>query len=118
MLTLRGIHKTYSTKKGVKNHVLKGIDVDFGQRGFVFILGKSGSGKSTLLNILGGLDRFGKGDIIIKGTSSSSFTANHWDAYRNTYVGFVFQDFNILDNYSVEKNISLALEVQGVKKQK
>lgn len=116
MLIVKDLHKYYKTKKGDNFHALRGIDLEFGNKGFVFILGKSGCGKSTLLNILGGLDKFDSGDIIIKEKSSKDFKAKDWDSYRNTYLGFVFQEFNIIENYSIAKNIGLALELQGVKK--
>ncbi len=116
MLLIRNLEKHYKSKKGLDHHALKNINLEFGDKGFVFCLGKSGSGKSTLLNILGGLDTFDSGDIEIKGKSSKDFKAKDWDSYRNTYVGFVFQEFNIIENYSIFKNIGLALELQGVHK--
>ena len=73
----------------------------------VFLLGKSGSGKSTLLNVLGGLDKYDGGEIIIKGVSSKNFKQQHFDSYRNTYVGFIFQEYNVLDEFSVGANIAL-----------
>lgn len=79
----------------------------------VFILGKSGSGKSTFLNVVGGLDSFDRGEIIINGRSSRGFSQSDFDSYRNTYIGFIFQEYNILEELSVKKNIALALELQG-----
>lgn len=116
MLKVVKIHKKYKSKKGTDHHALKGIDLELGSRGFVFVLGKSGCGKSTLLNVLGGLDKFDSGDIIIKGKSSKDFKAGEWDSYRNTYLGFVFQEFNLIENYSIGKNIRLALELQSYPK--
>jgi len=113
MLEIRNLSKAYRTKSGLKHQALKKITLQFGDRGFVFILGKSGCGKSTLLNILGGLDQADEGDFIIHGKTAEGFKASDWDSYRNTYLGFIFQEFNILDNYSVAKNIALALELQG-----
>ena len=81
----------------------------------VFLLGKSGSGKSTLLNVIGGLDTFDEGEVIIKGRSSRKFKGSDFDAYRNTFIGFIFQEYNILDEFSVGANIALALELQGKK---
>ena len=81
----------------------------------VFLLGKSGSGKSTLLNLLGGLDKYDEGEIIIKGVSSKDFKQSHFDSYRNTYVGFIFQEYNVLEEFSVGANIALAIELQGKK---
>lgn len=77
-----------------------------------FILGKSGSGKSTLLNIIGGLDKYDSGDMSILGKSSKDFTQADFDSYRNTYIGFVFQEFNILEDYDVYENVILALQLQ------
>ena len=116
MLSVKDLHKYYKSKKGEKFHALKGISVDFPKKGFVSIIGKSGSGKSTFLNVLGGLDRYDSGEIFIRGKSSKSFSAKEWDSYRNTYLGFVFQDFNIIDSYSIGDNIALALQLQGVKR--
>ncbi|HCC04097.1 MAG TPA: ABC transporter permease, partial [Clostridiales bacterium] len=82
------------------------------ETGMVFILGKSGSGKSTLLNVIGGLDKYDKGEIIINGKSTNQFKEKDYDAFRNTYMGFIFQEFNLIEDYSVEQNIKLALELQ------
>lgn len=112
MLQLKNISKTYKTSKGVETKALKNINLTFPQKGMVFVLGKSGSGKSTLLNIIGGLDQANEGEIIIDGKSSREFTQVDYDAYRNTYVGFIFQDFNLMDEYTIEKNIALALQLQ------
>jgi len=118
MLVVSNLNKTYQAKSKASHHALKDLNIEFGDKGFVFILGKSGSGKSTLLNVVGGLDNFDSGDIIIKNKSSKKFRAKDWDSYRNTYLGFVFQDYNIIENYSVAKNIGLALEFQGYPKKK
>lgn len=112
MLQLKNISKTYKTSKGVETKALKNINLTFPQKGMVFVLGKSGSGKSTLLNIIGGLDQANEGEVIINGKSSREFTQVDYDAYRNTYVGFIFQDFNLMDEYTIEKNIALALQLQ------
>lgn len=114
MIELKNIKKNYKNQK-VTTEVLKGINLKLGERGITFILGKSGSGKSTLLNILGGLDNYTSGDLIINGKSTKTFTEKNWDAYRNTYMGFVFQEYNLLDNYTVEDNIKLAMELQHKK---
>ena len=84
----------------------------------VFLLGKSGSGKSTLLNVCGGLDNPTSGEIIVKGRSSKNFSQSDFDSYRNTFIGFIFQEYNILNEFSVEDNIALALELQGKPKDK
>lgn len=118
MLTIKDLQKTYRSKKGQTHQALKSINLEIGSKGFVILLGKSGSGKSTLLNILGGLDKFDKGEIIIKDKSTKDFNSNEWDSYRNTYVGFVFQEFYIIDEFTVGKNIALSLELQGYSKDK
>ena len=115
MLELRNVCKTYKSKKGSNCAALKGINIKFPDSGMVFILGKSGSGKSTLLNIIGGLDAADEGEIIIKGKSSKDFTAKDYDSYRNTYLGFIFQEFNVLDGFNIYDNIALALRLQGKK---
>ena len=114
MLSVKDLDKHYRSKSGEDFHALKGLNIDFPTKGFVFIIGKSGSGKSTLLNVLGGLDRYDSGEIFIKGKSSKTFQSKDWDSYRNTYLGFVFQDFNIIDSYTIGANIALALQLQGV----
>ena len=113
MIEIKNLCKTYKTKKGVIVQALKNINLTIEDRGMVFILGKSGSGKSTLLHMLGGLDTFDSGELVIKGKSSLSFKQSDFDSYRNTLIGFIFQDYNILDEFSVGKNIELALELQN-----
>lgn len=115
MLETRELYKVYKPKKGVPVTALNKVSLKFGEKGMVFLLGKSGSGKSTLLNLLGGLDKYDSGEIIIKGVSSKAFKQSHFDSYRNTYVGFIFQEYNILEEFSVGANIALALELQGKK---
>ncbi len=115
MLETRNLRKVYKPKKGVPVVALDSVSLRFPERGMVFLLGKSGSGKSTLLNLLGGLDHSDGGEIIIKGVSSRDFSQERFDSYRNTYVGFVFQDYNILEEFTVGANIALALELQGKK---
>ena len=113
MLSVRNLVKTYSTKGGVEVKALDNVSIDFPETGLVFLLGRSGSGKSTLLNVAGGLDMPTDGEIIVKGRSSKNFTVSDFDSYRNTYVGFVFQDYNLLDEFSVEQNIAIALQLQS-----
>ena len=96
MLEVRNLCKTYRSKDGVSVEATKDISLRFPERGMVFLLGRSGSGKSTLLHLLGGLDRYDSGEILINGTSTKEFSNSMMDSYRNTYVGFVFQDYNIL----------------------
>lgn len=115
MLEAKELKKVYKTKKGVSVEALKGISIKFPEKGMVFLLGKSGSGKSTLLNLLGGLDKYDDGEIIIKGVSSKEFKQSHFDSYRNTYVGFIFQEYNVLEDFTVGANIALAIELQGRK---
>ena len=118
MLEVKHLKKEYRTKKGAVTRALDDVSLNFPETGMVFILGKSGSGKSTLLNVCGGLDRMDSGEIIIKGKSSNDFSGQDFDSYRNTYVGFVFQEYNILDEFTVEQNIALALELQNKKPDK
>ncbi len=115
MLELKNIVKTYNPKKGKPVQALKDVSIKFDEKGMVFILGKSGCGKSTLLNVIGGLDKFDSGEIIIKGKSSKEFSGSDFDSYRNTFIGFIFQEYNILSEFNIEKNIALALELQGKK---
>lgn len=112
MLKLKNIHKTYITSKKVKTEALKDINLEFPKKGLIFILGKSGSGKSTLLNIIGGLDKADSGEIMMFNKSSKDFTQADYDSYRNTFIGFIFQDFQLIESYSVQKNIALALQLQ------
>lgn len=113
MLSVRNLVKTYQTKKADTVVALNNVSIDFPDTGLVFLLGKSGSGKSTLLNAIGGLDTFDSGEIIIKGKSSKDFSQADFDSYRNTFIGFIFQEYNILENFSVQKNLALAIELQG-----
>lgn len=121
MLSVKNLTKTYQTTKSkTKNRVvaLDNVSIDFPETGLVFLLGKSGSGKSTLLNAIGGLDTFDSGEIIIKGKSSANFSQSDFDSYRNTFIGFIFQEYNILENFTVAKNLALAIELQGKKADK
>lgn len=117
---LEAIHltKIYKTKGGADVKALDDVSIVFPEKGMVFLLGKSGSGKSTLLNVCGGLDAPTSGTILVKGKSSERFSQSDFDSYRNTYVGFIFQEYNILNEFTVEDNIALALELQGKPKDK
>lgn len=115
MLETKELIKIYKPKKGVPVMALNKVSLKFPNKGMVFLLGKSGSGKSTLLNVLGGLDIYNSGEIIIKGVSSKSFKQKHFDSYRNTYVGFIFQEYNVLEEFTVGANIALALQLQNRK---
>ncbi|MBO5021441.1 MAG: ABC transporter ATP-binding protein, partial [Clostridia bacterium] len=115
MLETKELVKIYKPKKGVPVTALDKVSLKFGETGMVFLLCKSCSGKSTLLNLLGGLDKYDGGEIIIKGVSSKDFKQKHFDSYRNTYVGFIFQEYNVLDDFTVGANIALAIELQNRK---
>jgi len=113
MLKLKNIKKTYVTGDE-KVEALKGISIEFRESEFVSILGQSGCGKTTLLNIIGGLDRYTSGDLIINGKSTKDFKDRDWDAYRNYSVGFVFQSYNLIGHQTVLSNVELALTISGV----
>ena len=113
MLELRKITKTYNTANE-KVQALKGIDLKFRESEFVSILGQSGCGKTTLLNIIGGLDRYTSGDLIINGKSTKKFKDRDWDAYRNYKIGFVFQSYNLIGHQTVLSNVELALTIGGI----
>ena len=112
MLEVTDLSKTYRGKGTEDVQALKGVSFTLPDTGMVFILGKSGSGKSTLLNLLGGLDAPDEGEIALDGKSSSGFGERDWDEYRNRCVGFVFQEYNLLPEFSVRDNIGIALELQ------
>lgn len=114
-ITIRNLTKTYKVKNNPEVKALKDVSFNLPDAGMVFILGKSGCGKSTLLNLLGGLDGFDGGDVIVGGKSMKNFTAKDYDNYRNRFVGFVFQENNLLDEYTVNRNVALALDLQGEK---
>lgn len=116
MITFSKVSKTYTPKKGVPVEALKEVSFSLPDKGLFFILGRSGSGKSTALHLLGGLDSATGGDILVDGKSTKDFTQKDWDAYRNACAGFVFQDYNLFDDFTVRKNIALALELEGEKK--
>lgn len=113
MLKLNNIVKNYRVGDTVVP-ALKGVSLAFRRSEFVSVLGASGCGKTTLLNIIGGLDRYTEGDLIIDGVSTREFTASDWDAYRNSSVGFVFQSYNLIPHVSVLRNVELALTLSGV----
>ncbi len=113
MLEVINLCKRYKPKKGVVVDALKNVSIRFPEKGMVFLLGKSGSGKSTLLNLLGGLDRYDSGDICLDGVSTKDFSQADFDSYRNACLGFVFQEYNVLKEFSVGANIALAIELQG-----
>ena len=114
MIELIDLVKRYRVGRGKPDvKALKGISLKLPDTGMVFILGKSGSGKSTFLNVVGGLDSFEGGDLILFGKSAKTFTDGDYNAYRNRYVGFIFQEYNIINTFSVRRNIELAVELQN-----
>ncbi|MGN1134435.1 MAG: ABC transporter ATP-binding protein, partial [Oscillospiraceae bacterium] len=115
MLKLNQIKKDYVTGDSTVQ-ALKGIDIEFRENEFVSILGPSGCGKTTLLNIIGGLDRYSEGNLIINGKSTKDFKDKDWDTYRNHSIGFVFQSYNLIPHQTVLANVELALTLSGVSK--
>lgn len=115
MLKLKNIVKDYVTGDTTVE-ALKGVDIQFRESEFVSILGQSGCGKTTLLNIIGGLDRYTEGDLIINGKSTKDFKDKDWDTYRNHSIGFVFQSYNLIPHQTVLSNVELALTLSGVSK--
>ena len=116
MLKLEGITKDYKVADTAV-HALKGISLQFRKKEFVAVLGHSGCGKTTLLNIIGGLDQYTSGDLVIKGVSTKNYKDRDWDAYRNHSIGFVFQSYNLIPHQTVLGNVELALTLSGVSPQ-
>ena len=116
MLELKNITKDYVSGDSTVQ-ALKGISIEFRKSEFVSILGQSGCGKTTLLNIIGGLDRYTSGDLIINGKSTKKFKDKDWDAYRNYSVGFVFQNYNLIPHQTILSNVELALTISGVSRE-
>lgn len=115
MLSLKNIVKTYTVGDS-KVEALKGLSLSFRESEFVSVLGPSGCGKTTLLNIIGGLDRYTSGDLVIDGRSTKDYRDGDWDVYRNTSVGFVFQSYNLIPHQSILSNVELSLTLSGVPK--
>ena len=113
MLELRGITKAYRTAS-LTQRALDSVSLAFRDNEFVAILGQSGSGKTTMLNIIGGLDHFDSGDLLIDSISTKNYRDRDWDAYRNNRIGFVFQAYNLIPHQSVLENVELALTLSGV----
>lgn len=113
MLQLKHIFKSYKVGDTV-THALDDVSISFRDKEFVAILGPSGSGKTTMLNVIGGLDRYDKGDLIINGKSTKNFTETDWDAYRNNTVGFIFQNYNLISHLSIMDNVELGMTLSGV----
>ena len=116
MLELLNIKKDYLVGN-MKIHALKGIDIVFRDSEFVSILGPSGCGKTTLLNLIGGLDHYTDGDLIIEGISTKKYSDRDWDTYRNHRIGFIFQSYNLIPHQTILENVELALNISGVDKQ-
>ncbi len=113
MIQLKNVTKIYRGKHHKKTVALRGVTFNLPEKGMVFVVGRSGCGKSTLLNLIGGGDRLTKGDIIVDGNPISKFRTADFDKYRNTTIGFIYQDFCLLDGLSVRENVAVALELQG-----
>ena len=113
MLNLKSIRKDYETASETV-HALKGVSIAFRRNEFVSVLGPSGCGKTTLLNIVGGLDHYTDGDLVINGKSTKSFRERDWDVYRNHRVGFIFQSYNLIPHQTVLGNVELALTIAGI----
>ena len=115
MLQIKNISKQYRTGELVQN-ALNDVSLNFRDNEFVAILGPSGSGKTTLLNIIGGLDRYDSGDLIINGISTKKYKDRDWDSYRNHTIGFVFQSYNLIPHQNILSNVELALTISGISK--
>ena len=113
MLVLKGVVKSYVVA-GQPFPALRGVDLAFRDNEFVSILGPSGCGKTTMMNIIGGLDRYTSGDLIVDGKSTKNFTESEWDSYRNATIGFVFQSYNLISHLSVLDNVEMSLRLSGV----
>lgn len=113
MLSLKNIKKSYVTGE-FKQVALNGVSLSFRQNEFVAILGPSGSGKTTCLNVIGGLDNYDSGDLIINGKSTREFKDSDWDAYRNNSIGFVFQSYNLISHLSILDNVEMGMTLSGV----
>ena len=116
MLDLKSIRKDYVTASETV-HALKGVSISFRKTEFVSILGPSGCGKTTLLNIIGGLDHYTDGDLVIGGRSTKEYGDRDWDVYRNHRVGFIFQSYNLIPHQTILGNVELALTIAGISKE-
>lgn len=115
MLELKNISKTYESKN-LTQVALKNVNISFRKSEFVSILGPSGSGKTTLLNIIGGLDKYTSGDLLINNVSTKKYKDKDWDTYRNHKIGFIFQSYNLISHQTILANVELALALSGISK--
>ena len=115
MIQIKNITKNYLSGEN-QVHALKNVSINFRNNEFVSILGPSGCGKTTMLNIIGGLDKYTAGDIVINGVSTKQYKDRDWDAYRNHYIGFIFQSYNLIGHLSILENVELALSIAGISK--
>lgn len=115
MIEIKNLSKKYKSKSGTTTLALNDVNLKFPEKGLISIVGKSGSGKSTLLNIIGGLDKADEGKILLNGNDVLNFKGKMLDSYRNTYLGFIFQDYNLISNLNVLENLEIALELQKKK---
>ena len=113
MLQIKNISKQYITGE-LTQDALNDVSLNLRDNEFVAILGPSGSGKTTLLNVIGGLDRYDKGDMVINGISTKKYKDRDWDSYRNHTIGFVFQSYNLITHQSILANVELALTISGI----
>lgn len=112
MIHIHNLNKYYNSGSE-KYHALRDINIELPDKGFIFITGKSGSGKSTLLNIMGGIDSYDSGELIIDNLNTKYFSKKDFNAYRNSYIGFIFQEFNVIKNLNLYENIALSLQLQN-----
>ena len=115
MLQIKNISKTYKTGSFIQK-ALNEVSLNLRDNEFVAILGPSGSGKTTLLNIIGGLDKYDSGDLIINGISTKDYKDKQWDTYRNHTIGFIFQSYNLIPHQTILSNVELALTIAGISK--
>lgn len=112
MIIINNLNKFYYSGNE-RYHALRDIHLELPEKGFIFITGKSGSGKSTSLNVIGGIDSYDSGEFIIDGLNTKQFSRRDFNAYRNSYIGFIFQEFNVIKNLNLYENIALSLQLQN-----
>ena len=116
MIEIKNLTKVYNSKKNDNCIAIDDISFTLPDKGMVFIIGKSGSGKSTLLNLIGGLDDVTSGEILADGNKLSSFDLSNFDNYRSSYIGFIFQDYHLIEDLTIAQNIELSLDIADVDK--